>query len=79
MATGFDKDREVKKAAGSERLNRYANQYELQTICSMFPALNPDDALSSNDDFIQLHLLSNLEKGNFDKKYQELLSKRQKK
>lgn len=76
---GIDKDHELKKSAGSEKLNRFTNEYELETICSLFQALTPEAALDGDDTFYTKHLLANLEKSTFEKRYQELLHKRAKK
>jgi len=45
----------------------------------MFQALTPEAALEGDDTFYTKHLLANLEKTNFEKRYHELLSKRRKK
>ena len=79
LATEFDQEADTKKAAGIEKLNIFANEYELQTICELFPALTPEQALMGDDTFYTKHLLSNLEKSSFEKKYMELVRKRNKK
>jgi hypothetical protein len=60
-------------------LNRFSCEYELQTICSLFPALTPEAALDGDDTFYTKHLLSNLEKTIFESKFAELMSKQRKK
>lgn len=74
--TQFDKEKQLKIDAGVDRLNQFSNEYELQTICELFPALTPEVALNSDDTFFTKHLLSNLEKSNFEKKFSELLRKK---
>lgn len=76
MASLAQKNKELKKQAGVEALNNYSCEYELQTICELFPALTPETALEGNDVFYTKHLLSKIERANFDEKYHELLSKR---
>jgi hypothetical protein len=78
-ATKFDKDAQLKKDAGIENLNKYANEYELQTISSLFHALTPENILEGDDTFYTKHLLSNLERSTFEKNYSELLRKKAKK
>lgn len=78
MASGIDKYKVQKEQAGSDRLNQYANYYELQTLCEF---LNTDfiTVLNTDDAFCTKILLSNLEKVKFDTAFQEIISKRNKK
>ena len=78
-AGGIDRDAELKKAAGVEKLSRYSNDYELQTICKLFPALTPEAALEGDDTFYTKNLLANLEKNIFELEFQRLKSKQHKK
>ena len=75
-ASGIDPDADKKKIAGVEKLNQYSCEYELQTICELFPALKPEDALMGDDTFYTKHLLSNAEKASFEKRYLELVRKK---
>jgi len=79
MANGFDEDQELKKSAGVEKLNKYSNLIELQTICKIFPALTPEEALKGNDAFYTKNLLCNVEKINFENKFQKLKAKQKRK
>lgn len=78
MASGFDKDSELKKSAGINKLDAYSNNLELHTICTLFPALTPEMVLNGNDAFYTKNLLCNLEKLNFEKKFNEIKSKQKK-
>ena len=73
--TLFDEDKELKKSAGSERLNQYSNYYEIQTLCE-FLNVDYEKVLESDDAFCLKVLLCNLEKSIFDKKFSKLLQKR---
>lgn len=79
MAAGFDKDQEIKKSAGINRLDNYSNYLELHTICSLFPALTPKMVLEGDDAFYTKNLLCNLEKINFEKRFTELKAKQKNK
>lgn len=72
---GVDMDKELKKAAGSERMNAYSNYYEIQTLCN-FLNVGYEDVLNADDTFCTKILLSNLEKSIFEKKFLELKQKR---
>ena len=75
MASGFDKDTELKKSAGINRLDNYSNYLELHTLCSLFPSLTPEMVLEGDDAFYTKNLLCNLEKINFEKRFMELKQK----
>lgn len=70
----FDKDVELKKAAGVDRLNTYSNYIEIQTLCKL---LNCDyeKVLESDDTFCTKVLLCNLENGTFEGKFMKLKQK----
>jgi len=74
----FDKDKAIKEQAGVKNLNKYSNYYEVQTICSMFPALTPEAVWHGDDAFYTKHLLSSLEKNKFESMYFELKQKQKK-
>jgi len=71
----FDKNSEVKKSAGVEKLNAYSNYLELQTLCD-FLHCDYEKILESDDVFCTKVLLSNLEKGTFTERYAELMRKK---
>jgi hypothetical protein len=73
--SGIDKYSQQKKDAGSEKLNQYANYYELQTLCEF---MNTDfiTVLNSDDGFCTKILLSNLERVKFETNFSEIMSKR---
>jgi len=73
----FDKDSELKKAAGVERLNEYSNYLEIQTLCE-FLNTNHETILNSDDAFCTKILLCNLEKSTFERKFAELKHKQKK-
>jgi len=73
----FDKDTELKKAAGVDRLNEYSNYLEIQTLCE-FLNTDHETILESDDAFCTKILFCNLEKSNFEKKFLELKSKQKK-
>jgi hypothetical protein len=74
MASGFEKDQELKKAAGVERLNSYSNYLELQTLCD-FLNCDHEKILESDDYFCTKILLCNLERLTFENKFAELKRK----
>jgi hypothetical protein len=74
MASGIDKDVELKKAAGVDRLNAYSNYLEIQTLCG-FLNCDHEKVLESDDTFCTKVLLCNLEKSTFEQKFMELKRK----
>jgi len=50
----------------------------MHTICSLFPALTPKAVLMGNDAFYTRHLLANLKKADFERKFIEIKSKKKK-
>lgn len=74
MAAGIDKDSELKKSAGVERLNSYSNYLEIQTLCD-FLNCDYETILNSDDTFCTKVLLANLEKSNFERTFTEIKSK----
>lgn len=74
MASGFDKDSELKKSAGVGRLNSYSNYLEIQTLCN-FLNCDYEKILESDDTFCTKVLLCNLEKSIFEQKFAEVKRK----
>lgn len=74
-ASAFDPDKEIRKQAGAVNLNRFSNDYEVQTLCEL---LNTDfeTILNTDDTFCTKILLSNLEKITFEKRFSELKQKK---
>lgn len=70
----FDKDSELKKAAGVDRLNAYSNYLEIQTLTE-FLNCDYEKILESDDTFCTKVLLCNLEKSNFESKFVKLKQK----
>jgi hypothetical protein len=65
---------EIRKSAGVDRLNKYSNYLEIQTLCD-FLNCDFETVLEADDTFCTKVLLCNLEKSTFERKFFKLKAK----
>jgi len=70
----MDKDATIKKQAGIDKLNKYVNYYEIQTLCKLLNK-SDEEVMNMDDVFATMFLLSNKESINFENSYHEIKSK----
>jgi len=70
----MDKDATIKKQAGIDKLNKYVNYFEIQTLCKLLNT-SYDEVMNMDDVFATKFLLSNKESINFENSYHEIKSK----
>ena len=70
----MDKDEDIKKQAGIDRLSSYLNYYEIQNLCKLLNK-NDEEVLKMDDVYATKILIGNKESVNFEIKYSEIKSK----
>lgn len=73
----MDKDQVIREQAGEKNLNQYSNYYEVLTLAEILN-MTYEDVMKQDDIFCTKVLLSNLEKSNFEKTFNELKFKNRK-
>ena len=73
----FDENREDKKKAGIDSLDKYKHLEEILMLCSVFNC-SEDEALNKDDDYLTAIICRNIENRIFGQKYNRLLKSKRK-